>query len=75
MASNHVDYGVVIDDAASDPKTKLSTLRMLQKRGQKSLTALGDLKARSGGWIARSRRARKSNCRGPTPAHGPAKPR
>jgi len=44
MASNHVDYGVVIDDAASDPKTKLATLRMLQKRGQKSLTALGDLK-------------------------------
>jgi len=45
MASNHVDYGVVIDGAASDPKTKLSTLRMLQKRGQKSLTSLGDLKS------------------------------
>ena len=45
MASNHVDYGVVIDDALSDPKTKLSTLRMLQKRGAKSLTALGDLKS------------------------------
>jgi len=44
MASNHVDYGVVIDDAASDPKTKLSTLKMLQKRGQKSLAALDDLK-------------------------------
>jgi hypothetical protein len=45
MASNHVDYGVVIDDALSDPKTKLSTLRMLQKRGQKSLATLGDLKS------------------------------
>jgi hypothetical protein len=44
MASNHVDYGVVIDDAASDPKTKLSTLRMLQKRGHRSLAALDDLK-------------------------------
>ena len=45
MASNSPEYGVIIDDALSDPKTKLSTLKMLQKRGAKSLTALGDLKS------------------------------
>jgi hypothetical protein len=44
MASNHVEYGVVIDDALSDPKTKLSTLKALQKSGQKTLANVGDLK-------------------------------
>jgi hypothetical protein len=44
MASNQPEYGVVIDDALSDPKTKLSTLRSLQKRGHKTLATVGDLK-------------------------------
>ena len=35
--SNQVEYGVVIDDALSDPKTKLSKLEALQKSGQKTL--------------------------------------
>ena len=44
MASNHVEYGVVINDALSDPKTKLSKLKALQKSGQKTLASVGDLK-------------------------------
>jgi len=37
-------YGVVITDALKDPKTKLSTLKSLQKRGYASLEGHGDLK-------------------------------
>jgi len=44
MASNQVEYGVVIDDALSDPKTKLTKLKALQKSGQKTLASVGDLK-------------------------------
>jgi len=44
MASNSPKYGVAINDALSDPKTKLATLKALQKSGQKALVSLGDLK-------------------------------
>jgi len=44
MASNSPEYGVIINDALSDPKTKLSTLKALQKSGQKTLANVGDLK-------------------------------
>ena len=44
MASQNQLYGPVIDDALSDPKTKLSTLKSLQKTGYKTLDAHGDLK-------------------------------
>jgi len=37
-------YGVVINDALSDPKTTLSALKSLQKKGYARLEALGDLK-------------------------------
>jgi len=37
-------YGVVINDALSDPKTTLSTLKSLQKKGYARLEAQGDLK-------------------------------
>jgi hypothetical protein len=37
-------YGVVITDALKDPKTTLSTLKSLQKKGYASLEAHGDLK-------------------------------
>jgi hypothetical protein len=37
-------YGPIIDDALSDPKSKLSTLKALQKRGYKTLEQHGDLK-------------------------------
>jgi hypothetical protein len=44
MASSIQLYGVAIDDALGDPKTKLSTLKSLQKRGYATLEAHGDLK-------------------------------
>ncbi|MEJ0075438.1 MAG: hypothetical protein WDO17_08300 [Alphaproteobacteria bacterium] len=44
MASRMQLYGPVIDDALSDPKTKLSTLKSLQKTGYKTLASHGDLK-------------------------------
>jgi len=37
-------YGPVVDDALSDPKTKLTTLKSLQKEGYKTLEAHCDLK-------------------------------
>jgi hypothetical protein len=37
-------YGVVITDALRDPKTSLSTLKSLQKKGYAHLQAQGDLK-------------------------------
>jgi hypothetical protein len=37
-------YGVAIEDALKDPKTNLSALKSLQKRGQAALQAQGDLK-------------------------------
>ena len=37
-------YGVVITDALKDPKTNLSTLKSLQKKGYAHLQAQGDLK-------------------------------
>jgi len=44
MASKMQLYGPVIDDALSDPKSKLSALKSLQKTGYKTLEAHGDLK-------------------------------
>ena len=37
-------YGVVITDALKDPKTSLTTLKSLQKKGYGRLQAQGDLK-------------------------------
>ncbi|MEJ0075439.1 MAG: DUF1843 domain-containing protein [Alphaproteobacteria bacterium] len=44
MAAKKQLYAVPIDDALSDPKTKLSTLKSLQKTGYKTLASHGDLK-------------------------------
>jgi hypothetical protein len=44
MASNMRPYDAAISDALNDPKTKLSTLKSLQKTGYKTLEAHGDLK-------------------------------
>ena len=44
MASDFQIYGVVIDDALKDPKTTLSTLKALQKKGYKRVEAHADLK-------------------------------
>ena len=44
MASNIRPYDAAINDALSDPKTKLSTLKSLQKKGYAALEAHGDLK-------------------------------
>jgi hypothetical protein len=44
MASNIRPYDAAINDALSDPKTKLSKLKSLQKTGYKTLEAHGDLK-------------------------------
>jgi hypothetical protein len=44
MASPIRPYGPAINDALSDPKTKLTTLKALQKRGYETLKAHGDLK-------------------------------
>ena len=37
-------YGVVITDALKDPKTSLTTLKSLQKKGYATLKGQGDLK-------------------------------
>jgi hypothetical protein len=44
MASDVQVYGVVIDDALSDPATALAKLKSLQKKGYQTLEAHGDLK-------------------------------
>ena len=44
MASNIRPYDAAINDALSDPKSKLSTLKSLQKKGYAALEAHGDLK-------------------------------
>ena len=44
MASNNRLYDVAINDALSDPKSKLATLKSLQKQGYATLEAHGDLK-------------------------------
>jgi hypothetical protein len=44
MASPIRPYGPAINDALSDPKTKLTTLKALQQRGYDTLKAHGDLK-------------------------------
>jgi hypothetical protein len=44
MASKQVPYGDVITDALRDPKSTLTSLRSLQKRGYQTLASQGDLK-------------------------------
>jgi len=45
MARPNIEpYGPVITDALNDPKTTLSTLKALQKKGYARVEAHGDLK-------------------------------
>jgi hypothetical protein len=44
MASKQLLYGDVITDALRDPKSTLSALKSLQKRGYQTMESQGDLK-------------------------------